>query len=161
MSEQISALVDEELELDELQRVLTALQGNKQVAETWGAYHLIGDAMRGNPDMRSGFRQQVMQKIEQEPTVLAPNVNQVAQQRTAAIKNKLPMAWSVAASCAAVMVVAWVAFNQQSQDVDVLAETTIASVQTGQTIPAEYMLAHQASAPSTSSYYIQSVSYSE
>jgi len=30
-----------------------------------------------------------------------------------------------------------------------------------QAIPAEYLMAHQASAPSASSYYIQSASYSE
>jgi sigma-E factor negative regulatory protein RseA len=38
------------------------------------------------------------------------------------------------------------------------AATNVAAVQA---IPAEYLMAHQASEPSASSYYIQSASYSE
>ena len=65
---------------------------------------------------------------------------------------------SVAASFAAVMVVGWMVMHQQTQSGNDLAPVAVAQVQS---LPAEYLMAHQASAPSPSSYYIQSVNYSE
>jgi sigma-E factor negative regulatory protein RseA len=72
------------------------------------------------------------------------------------VKGKIAAGWSIAASFAAVMVVGWMVMQQQTQSGDELAPVEVA-----QSIPAEYLTAHQASAPSASSYYIQSVSYAE
>ena len=54
------------------------------------------------------------------------------------------------------LVVGWMAVSQQSQP-----GNTLAPMEVAQSIPAEYLMAHQSSAPSASSYYIQPVNYAE
>lgn len=175
MNEQLSALIDDEIALADAAHLLAAVQSSKQLADAWGHYHLIGDAMRGTSAFSSDFKQNLMQKIELEATVLSPSAlagNRAETQTTA--KTKLPPSWSIAASVAAVMVVGWMAVQQQPmidagmkmvalQSVagqpKVAEKTTVASLK--ESIPTEYLMAHQASAPSLSSYYIQTVNYAE
>lgn len=163
MSEQISALMDDEIAVNDADHLITSIHANKQASQTWNHYHLIGDAMRGDVALASDFKQRLMQKIEQEPTVLAPSASQAIVNKTELLKDKLPARWSIAASFAAVMVVGWMALQQQSQPDHPSAVIEVAEVTatTNESIPAEYLTAHQSSAPSTSSYYIQSVNYSE
>lgn len=162
MSEQISALMDDEIAVEDAGRLIASLHGSKQANDAWSEYHLIGDAMRGNVMLSKEFKQNLMQKIEMEPTVLAPKAAQYNSQRLAELKDKLPVKWSIAASFAAVMVVGWMALQQQVQPESATQAIEIAQVDAAeQAIPNEYLSAHQASAPSTSSYYIQSVNYAE
>jgi sigma-E factor negative regulatory protein RseA len=78
------------------------------------------------------------------------------------LKSKLPATWSIAASFAAVMVVGVMVMQVQTQPNNEFAPVAVAEIEpVEQSIPAEYLMAHQASAPSASSYYIQSASYSE
>jgi sigma-E factor negative regulatory protein RseA len=117
--------------------------------------------MRGNQLLSKDFKQNLMHKLDQEPTVLAPKSAQINADKAAAVKDKLPARWSIAASVAAVMVVGWMAMHQvQSGNEAPVLEMAKADV-VDQAIPNEYMAAHQSSAPSASSYYIQSVSYAE
>lgn len=162
MTEQISTLIDDELAAEDAIRIVAGLQSNKQAAEAWSQYHLIGDAMRGSTMLSPQFKQTLMQKIELEPTVLAPNAGQIKASKVAEFKDRLPAKWSIAASFAAVMLVGWVAMHEQTQHGDTAAPIEVAEAEpVEQSIPAEYLMAHQASAPSASSYYIQSVNYSE
>lgn len=179
MTEQISALIDDELSIDDAVRALANMQSNRQATEVWSQYHLIGDAMRGSTMFGADFRQNLMQKLESEPTVLAPNAGQSMAVKIDAVKNRVPAKWSIAASVAAVMMVGWVAMNEQMQSGNTVAPIALAKVEPvqqvspvaqlspveqpsiGESIPAEYLMAHQASAPSASSYYIQSVNYAE
>lgn len=171
MNEQISALTDDEIAMEDASHLMAAIQPNSQAAEAWSHYHLIGDVMRGTTTLSPNFKQNLMAKIELEPTVLSPNaavMNQNnAHQQSVATRIKMPVTWSIAASFAAVMVVGWMVLQTQVTNnlapVEVAqAVTTPALVaSTEQAIPAEYLMAHQASAPSASSYYIQSASYSE
>ena len=160
MNEQISAMLDDEIAVEDASHLITAVQSNRQAAEAWSQYHLIGDAMRGTVMFSTDFKQNLMQKIDLEATVLSPNaalmnVSSDVKQHALA-KSKLPVAWSIAASFAAVMVVGWMVMHQQTQNSNELTPVEVA-----QSIPAEYLMAHQASAPSPSSYYIQSVNYAE
>lgn len=162
MTEQISTLIDDELAIDDAIRTVAGMQSNKHAAEAWSQYHLIGDAMRGSPALSPNFKHNLMQKIELEPTVLAPNVGQIKASKVVEFKDKLPAKWSISASFAAVMLVGWVAMHEQTQSGDAAVPIEVAKVESvEQSIPAEYLMAHQASAPSASSYYIQSVNYSE
>ncbi len=162
MSEQISALIDDELTSEDAVRMVGLMQSSKHAAEAWGQYHLIGDAMRGSTAFSANFKQDLMQKLELEPTVLAPNASQIKPSKVEQFKGKLPAAWSIAASFAAVMLVGWVAVHEQTQSGNVIAPVEVAKAELSeQSIPAEYLMAHQASAPSASSYYIQPVNYSE
>jgi sigma-E factor negative regulatory protein RseA len=116
--------------------------------------------MRGNAMLSKDFKQNLMQKLDMEPTVLAPKAAQYNSQKLAELKDKLPVKWSIAASFAAVMVVGWMALQQQVETgVPGMEMAQLETVE--QAIPNEYLSAHQATAPSTSSYYIQSVNYAE
>ncbi len=167
MNEQISALLDDEIAAEDAAQLITAIASNQQAADAWSQYNLIGDAMRGNIVLSHQFKQRLMQKIDKEATVLAPNAALVSQIAEIKHRSKVPVVWSIAASFAAVMVVGWMVLNQQTQNGHDLAPVEVALAVTkkapaiDQGIPAEYLNAHQASAPSASSYYIQNASYKE
>jgi len=162
MSEQISALMDDEIELEDALHVVASLQSSKHDAEAWSCYHLIGDAMRGNALLGADFKHKLMLRIEQEPTVLAPNATKANGEKMAGFKGKLPATWSIAASFAAVMVVGWMAMHQQVQPDNAMPAMEVAQADAvEQPIPSEYLMAHRSSVPSTSSYYIQTVNYAQ
>lgn len=181
MTEQISALLDDEIELADAEHLLVGMQPSSQLAEAWSQYHLIGDVMRGASPLSTNFKQNLMAKIDLEPTVLSPNAAWMESAtkhnvESLAVKNKfpvkMPMAWSIAASFAAVVVVGWMVLQTQVKTPatpELVATSTMPQTQdaptiavaTEQTIPAEYLMAHQASAPSASSYYIQPASYTQ
>jgi len=78
MRDRISALVDDELAPAERSTVLAQLCSSEQSRLTWGRYHLIGDALRRDlPDDRAfSVAGRVRGQLQEEPTVLAPRVNQ-------------------------------------------------------------------------------------
>ena len=149
MKDQISALMDDELALESSEHVFTAVKTDSELSECWATYHMIGDMMRGNVMFKPDFKQRLMQKLDAEPAVLAPR-----SKKKPLIKT--PVVWSVAASVAAVMFVGWMVLQQQVQN-----GTDATPVEIAQNIPSEYLLAHQALAPSSSAYYIQPAAYSE
>ncbi len=155
MKNQLSALIDGEFEIEDSDHIMTAIKSNGEVKEAWKHYHLIGDAMRGDVSMQHDFSAKVMQALDVEPTVLAIN-KQAEEQKPNKRKVKTPMFWSVAASAAAVMFVGMMAFELQLGESDDLTPVEIA-----QSLPIEYLQAHQSLAPSGSAYYIQSASYTE
>jgi len=187
MSEKVSALADGEMQTQEAMSEIASMLSDKEKMRVWSDYQLIGDAMRGEANLGSSFSARLMLAIEQEPTILAPNAMprnvhaNVAKQTSVANENvpqklqdRLPVVWSIAASCAAVLMVGWVLLNQQQQDftsgqsVQVansaqLNDVTSLVVNSGDTsaAPLEYLAAHHVSAPSVGSYYIQAASYSE
>ena len=169
MNEQISALADNEIALEDAEHLMTGLQSSGPLAEAWSQYHLIGDVMRGTQVLSPSFKQNLMAKLDLEPTVLAPNAGllNAVKTQTSSVEahGKLPAVWSIAASFAAVMVVGWVVQVSDSLTPAIAEvatpQTTATNVAAAEAIPPEYLMAHQASAPSASSYYIQSASYSE
>ncbi|MDI1297953.1 sigma-E factor negative regulatory protein [Methylotenera sp.] len=191
MTEQISALLDDEIALEDAEHLMAGMQANGHGAEVWSQYHLIGDVMRGANALSPSFKEDLMAKIDLEPTVLSPNAawmnepkvfnetnaldevsnkKQALEAKSKSFATNLPVVWSIAASCAAVMVVGWMVL--QTQVGNQAAPTMVAQatppqevatlpVTNEQGVPVEYLMAHQASAPSASSYYIQSASYTE
>jgi sigma-E factor negative regulatory protein RseA len=155
MKSQLSALIDGELEIEDSEHIVTALKSRGEVAEAWQHYHLIGDVMRGNVDLQYDFSEKVMQALDAEPTVLAVT-KETASQKSKQGKAKTPVFWSVAASVAAVMFVGLMVFELQLGDTEDMTAVEIA-----QSLPIEYLQAHQSLAPSGSSYYIQSASFTE
>lgn len=146
MKEQISALMDNDLALEDAEYLMTALKANGEAAKSWATYHLIGDVMRGNKVLRHGMTASIMQEIAKQPTVLAP--------KPSLVKNK-QVAFSVAASVAAVFFVGLVVLHQQSQ------EASVAPIEIAQAMPAEYLRAHQSMSPSNAAYFIQPASFSQ
>ncbi len=166
MKDQLSALMDGEFDIESAEHLITSVKSGGELKTCWAHYHLIGDSMRGDIAMRHDFSQRVMGALDNEPTVLAPNTasetpalqaNSGAASRASSIANyKSSKFWSVAASAAAVMFVGVMVLQQQ-----VNAPEQLAPVEIAQSVPTEYLQAHQAAAPNGAAYYIQTASYLE
>jgi sigma-E factor negative regulatory protein RseA len=148
MTKELSALFDGELEIHEKPALWATLRANPHLRETWRRYKLVGDAMRDEGNLSRDITAIVMDRLGDEPTILAP------QPRRAAKWPNVLMA--LAASVSGVAVVAWLAVLQFPSGEPVAlartekphASTKVAKAQ----VPApqgmqEYMLAHQANAP--------------
>ena len=98
MKQDISMLMDGELEDDAAERVISGLKAQE---EDWLLYHLIGDAIRDPEGFRADLHLDFAAALDQEPTVLAPRRFQKARF----------YALSAAASVAAVFLVGWVALQ--------------------------------------------------
>jgi sigma-E factor negative regulatory protein RseA len=110
MKEQISALMDGELDERSAGMAINALKGDREALEAWRHYHLISDAMRDSRLLSEGFAARLGERLAAEPTVLAPSGLRAMQPR-----KWLPVPAAAAASVAAVGLVAWLAFTPQQQ----------------------------------------------
>jgi sigma-E factor negative regulatory protein RseA len=157
MKDQLSALMDGELDIQDSAHLITSAKMGGELKNCWANYHLIGDAMRGDVNIHHDFSNRVMAALEAEPTVLASNQAATAQyaSKKPAYKQSTKL-WSVAASVAAVMFVGTMVFQQQFSQPEALSPVEIA-----QSVPTEYLQAHQAAAPTGAAYYIQTASYTE
>lgn len=113
----VSALVDGQLEGDDLARGLQALASDPQAREAWQAYHLIGDVLR-QPALAAGmhaadFVGRLSQRIAQEPLPrpqLPEQPAAVAHPSLRAAANDSVFRWKLVAglaSLAAVVAVGW------------------------------------------------------
>jgi sigma-E factor negative regulatory protein RseA len=105
MTQELSSLMDGELEADEARRAIRGCCGNEALKEKWQAYHLIGEAMRGESPCRGIATRRIMEAIEREPTVLAPRL------RLGASAGRV--AFAAAASVATVAVVGWIGLQDR------------------------------------------------
>jgi sigma-E factor negative regulatory protein RseA len=143
MKTELSALVDGETESHEIRAVLSALKSNVDLRDAWNQYHLIGDVLRGEAELDSDITSSVMQRLAEEPVVLAPSaLRQANWQR--------PLA-ALAASVAGVAVVGWLALSPSQPREQALIAKTETATQRVQPMAAsdmqEYLLAHQANVP--------------
>lgn len=101
MKENVSALMDGMLEGQAESMTLDALKRNTELRRTWDAYHLVGDTLRREASFSPGFCDEVMSRLGDEPTVLAP---------VAGAPRRPAMRWALplAASVMGVGAVAWV-----------------------------------------------------
>lgn len=67
--EQLSALMDGQLEDDQLRFLLQGLKDDEEARQKWRRYHVIGDAMRGAParSLEADFSAAVMAEIAADP----------------------------------------------------------------------------------------------
>ena len=94
--DRISAFMDGETRQHETEQAILHLKQHEEHLESWHTFHLIGDAMRGDPMLRNDFTTRLRSRLQQEPTVLAPHLRW---------RKPLNLALSAAASLAAVAVV--------------------------------------------------------
>ncbi|HSD44184.1 MAG TPA: sigma-E factor negative regulatory protein [Burkholderiales bacterium] len=169
MNERLSALIDDELGMAETEGCLDRLDADRGLRETWGVYHLIGDALRGGAG--PGLPPSFAERLAAEPTVLAPG---------RAVRPAPRTVWyalSAAASVAAVALVGWMALplfdppvrvaGPQSPpvvaaaDVMPVPEVKPAAVPNAQDVN-DYLLAHQRFSPSSAmggiAAYVRTVS---
>ena len=150
MKEEISALMDGELEGRAAEEAIESLRGEGEGLESWRMYHLISDGMRDTRLLSAGFAARMSQRLAKEPTVLAPG------RRSYHLPGRTPaqrFAYAAAASAAAVGLVSWLAFAPQRE----LPPAPIAK--NGPPVPAtvqltssanDYLLAHQGFSPRVS-----------
>ncbi|MCC6473965.1 MAG: sigma-E factor negative regulatory protein [Burkholderiales bacterium] len=102
MKQHLSEWVDGELDEAQARQLLSAVKSDPALRESWDAYHLIGDALRGQAGR--GIAQRLAQRLAREATVLAPQRRSPA--RAGRLRN-----WSLsaAAALAAVTLIAWLA----------------------------------------------------
>ena len=144
MGEQISRLMDGELEGAEADAAFRELKGPDGVA-SWACYHVIGDTLRRCGEPTPGFAKRFSARLEAEPTVLAPRPMRAP---------RLPFVWAAAASVAAVLVVGSVAVSTLDPQPTAIAKAREANaVRTAQVRPQpvspDYLLAHQEYSPTT------------
>ncbi len=151
MKDRISQLMDGELDDRSAAAAIKACGQGGDALETWRTSHLISDAMRDSRVLSAGFSARVAQRLEAEPTVLAP--------RRARPESRTWFALSAAASFAAVALVGWLAFAPQPGVPPHVAKAPQAAPQAVQAAPAaamaasaanEYLLAHQGFSPRVS-----------
>jgi len=159
MKQEISALMDGELFEDEAENLLDLVKRDSGAHRDWEAYHLIGDVLRQPEHIHCDLSAKVRERMQDEPTVLAP--------RGRAVKQKMrTFALSAAASLVAVGVVAWMSLQVGHEAAPQMAlqqnNLRPASVQI-KSRSNDYLMAHQEFSPSTDmnggAYYIRSVSY--
>jgi sigma-E factor negative regulatory protein RseA len=159
MRQNISVLMDGELFEDEAERLLIHIKIGSDVQKDWEVYHLIGDVLRQPEYIPCGLSAKVHERLQDEPTVLAPHGS--------AVKQKvLTFALSAAASLSAVGVVAWMTLQISPEVAPQLAMQQSALRPVNMQIQPDsndYLIAHQEFSPSTditgSSSYIRTVSY--
>jgi sigma-E factor negative regulatory protein RseA len=130
--ERISELMDGELNPPRADLIARRL-GNAEALATWSAYHLIGDALRGDAGCDVAAR--VSARLAAEPTVLAARPLLGAQARHLGL--------SMAASVAAVMVVGWLALTTTTESAryDTLQQAQVVPV--GRSTMDDYLALHQ------------------
>lgn len=159
MKHQISALMDGELFEDETDILFDQIRRDTGAQQDWAMYHLIGDALRQPEYVNRDLSSKVFERLQNEPTVLAPRSN--------ALKQKARVvALSAAASVLAVGVVAWMSLQIAPE-----AAPQMAMQQSGirpvnmqiQPKSNDYLMAHQEFSPSNDmnggASYIRTVTY--
>jgi sigma-E factor negative regulatory protein RseA len=94
--DKISAFMDGESAPTESQQILNRLKQDPGSREVWNRFHMVGDVMRGDSVLREDFLERLRQRMESEPTVLAPRVS---------LRATANFAMSAAAAIAGVAVV--------------------------------------------------------
>jgi sigma-E factor negative regulatory protein RseA len=160
MKKEISALMDGELFEDEADVLLDQIKRDFAADKDWAVYHLIGDVLRQPEHIHCDLNAGVRERMQDEPTVLAP--------RGRAVQRKIhAFALSAAASLGAVGVVAWMSVQiTPTASAQMAMQQTAARPVSMQIRPKsnDYLMAHQEFSPSTemngSASYIRTVSYS-
>lgn len=168
MKQQLSALMDGEVDLEANSHLMTATLQNEEMAHSWATYHLIGDVLRGEGLLNHKLTTITMQRLKEEPVVLAPKRR---------ISHWLDhhYATSMAASVAAVAFVGWALWQAQTTGITPSAmQASAKQNQAPQQIAGQnsqqaetfdrYMLAHHEYAAGNAMQYsadVKMASYSE
>lgn len=162
MKEQLSALMDSELDDEEAQRLIQSMKNNQVLRETWSTYHALGDVLRKAPQLSADFNTRLAQRLAQETTVLAPQ----RKRPVAAAPQRLSL--TLAASVAAVSLVGILALQITRLNQGVLPPQVAAAPVAQQVAKPPrvkltsaantYLLAHQEFSPSYAPAYVRTVS---
>lgn len=157
MEKELSTFLDNELDAGQHPSLLTALGRDAELRVTMANYVLIGDALRRSGNLSTDLTRQIMARLDEEPTILAPR----ARRSVGVLRN----AAALAASLTGVAVVAWLAFVPPAPQTALpLARIAKPQVIATSERMQEYLMAHQAYSPSSriqgGASYIRTISAS-
>lgn len=139
MTQELSSLMDGELEAHEAERAVRVVCGNEELKAKWHAYHLIGEALRGEASRPGIATRRIMDAIAREPTVLAPRW------RVSAGAGRI--AFAAAASVATVAVVGWIGLQDRGTPAGPAVASAPAATIASRVVPLnnvnEYMVVHR------------------
>jgi len=101
MTQEISSLMDGELEAPEAERAIRSCCASREVAQKWQEYHLIGEVLRGGVPHPTRTADRVREGLAAEPAIIA-RPRRVMESRLGRV------AFAAAASVATVGVVGWI-----------------------------------------------------
>ncbi|MDH5593708.1 MAG: sigma-E factor negative regulatory protein, partial [Gammaproteobacteria bacterium] len=98
IKEQISALVDGELDANERPLLIKQIEADESLQAEWERYHLISDVLKGHLAHRAspGFAESVRENIEQEPLVQVSQARKLFQSNALKYVGGIGIAASVA-----------------------------------------------------------------
>lgn len=145
MKEKISTLLDDELDLKGTSQTVSEIIKDKRLRERFETYQLIRDSMKNELSDATFSSKSILDAIDKEPIQM--QFNKTSKVASAMV---LPypswMSWPVAASFAAVLLIAALSMNhgylKPSETVEIAED-----------IPADYIQAHQMLAPTNVAYY--------
>ena len=145
MKEKISTLLDDELDLKGTSQTVSEIIKDKRLRERFETYQLIRDSMKNELSDATFSSKSILDAIDKEPIQMQFNkTSKVAS--AMALPYPSWMSWPVAASFAAVLLIAALSMNHSYLKP---SET----VEIAEDIHADYIQAHQMSAPTNVAYY--------
>jgi len=145
MKEKISTLLDDELDLKGTSQTVSEIIKDKRLRERFETYQLIRDSMKNELSDATFSSRSILDAIDKEPIQMQFNkTSKVAS--AMALPYPSWMSWPVAASFAAVLLIAALSMNHRYLKP---SET----VEIAEDVPADYIQAHQMLAPTNVAYY--------
>jgi sigma-E factor negative regulatory protein RseA len=145
MKEKISTLLDDELDLKGTSQTVSEIIKDKRLRERFETYQLIRDSMKNELSDATFSSKAILDAIDKEPIQMQFNkTSKVAS--AMALPYPSWMSWPVAASFAAVLLIAALSMNHRYLKP---SET----VEIAEDVPADYIQAHQMLAPTNVAYY--------
>ncbi|MFZ5556767.1 MAG: sigma-E factor negative regulatory protein [Pseudomonadota bacterium] len=145
MTEQLSALMDGELDSAEAEGLIKRLPADAALVHEWALYHVIGESLRQERVYPINVVSTVGRRLGDEPTVLAPPRRRTQRYQVYAL--------SAAASVVAVAMVAWIMLQGQAPSTALpMAQAPGAAAALVMPVSAtmnDYLRAHQEYSPST------------
>lgn len=120
LENEVSALMDGELESEDVSRVVEMLDRNSELKQHWETYHLIGDALRQSSQLSMNLSEAVATKLKDEPIIYSPNVSELLLFK----KQKRKIATLALAASVVLGISTWLGLDHSSQEADkqILAE---------------------------------------
>jgi len=145
MKEKISTLLDDELDLKGTSQTVSEIGKDKRLRERFETYQLIRDSMKNELSDATFSSKSILDAIDKEPIQMQFNQSSKI---ASAIALPYPswMSWPVAASFAAVLLIAALTMNHSYLKPSETFEIA-------EDIPVEYIQAHQILAPTNVAYY--------
>jgi len=141
MKQEISALMDGEMFEDEAEILLNKLKRQPDADRDWVVYHLIGDVLRQPEHICCGFSESFHQRLQAEPTVLAPRHHTPQRLKHYAL--------SAVASVMALALVTWLSMQIGNEPVVQMATLQQPNAVRPATYRVDdYLMAHQEFSPS-------------